>query len=43
MQGKKDIAVEIQERALTLAPQEQRAMFRKTLDSYKEGKLPDAQ
>jgi tetratricopeptide (TPR) repeat protein len=42
MQGKKDKAVELQEKALTLAPEEQRAQYRKTLDSYKEGKLPGA-
>ncbi len=43
MQGKKDKAVELQEKALTLAPEEQRAGLRKTLDSYKEGKLPDSE
>jgi hypothetical protein len=43
MQGKKDKAVELQEKAVTLASEEQRAELRKTLDSYKEGKLPDVE
>ncbi len=43
MQGKKDQAIELQERALTLAQEDQRAALCKTLDSYKEGKLPDAE
>jgi thiol-disulfide isomerase/thioredoxin len=43
MQGKKDKAVELQEKALALAAEEQRATFRKTLASYKEDKLPDAE
>jgi thiol-disulfide isomerase/thioredoxin len=42
MQGKKDKAVELQEKAVTLASEDQRTALRKTLDSYKEGKLPDA-
>ena len=43
MQGKKDQAVELEAKALALAPEEQRAMFRKSLDSYKDGKLPDTE
>jgi predicted Zn-dependent protease len=43
MQGKKDKAVELQEKAVTLAAEDQRDGLRKTLDSYKEGKLPDAE
>ncbi|HXP62933.1 MAG TPA: redoxin family protein [Dongiaceae bacterium] len=43
MQGKKDKAVELEEKALALAPEEQRAMMRKNLDSYKDGKLPDTE
>ena len=41
MQDKKDQAIELQEKAVALAPDDQRAMYRKTLASYKEGKLPE--
>ena len=41
-QGKTDQAVQAQEQAVALAPEDQRAKLRKTLDSYKEGKLPAA-
>ena len=43
MQGKKDKAIEIQEKAVTLASEDVRAGFRKTLDSYKDDKLPNAE
>jgi thiol-disulfide isomerase/thioredoxin len=43
MQGKKDKALEVQEKAITLAAEDQRDAFRKTLASYKEDKLPDAE
>ena len=38
--GKKDKAIETQEKALKLAEEDSREAFKKTLDSYKEGKLP---
>jgi predicted Zn-dependent protease len=41
--GKKEKAVETQELALKLAEDDAKGQFRKTLDSYKEGKLPAAE
>jgi len=38
--GKKDKAVETQAAAVKLAPEEQRDQLKKSLESYKEGKLP---
>jgi thiol-disulfide isomerase/thioredoxin len=40
MNGKKDKAIETMEKAVTLAQGNAKAEFQKTLDSYKEGKLP---
>jgi len=42
LQGKKDKAVALQEKAVTLAAEDQRAVYRNTLNSYKEGKVPEA-
>lgn len=42
LQGKKDKAIELQEKAVSLAPEEQRPLYRKTLESYKEGKVPES-
>ncbi len=43
MQDQKDKAIELQEKAVALAADNDRASYRKTLNSYKEGKLPKAQ
>ncbi len=40
MNGKKDKAIETQEKAVALAAGNEKAGLQKTLDSYKEGKLP---
>ena len=40
--GKKDQAIATQEKALKLAEDDAKDQFRKTLDSYKDGKLPPA-
>jgi hypothetical protein len=40
MNGKKAKAIEMQEKAVTLAEGNEKAELQKTLDSYKEGKLP---
>ena len=40
MQGKKDDAIQTQEKAVKLAEGDGKANLQKTLDSYKEGKLP---
>ena len=40
MQGKKDQAIELQTKALKLAEADQQASLQKTLDSYREGRLP---
>jgi thiol-disulfide isomerase/thioredoxin len=40
MNGEKDKAIETQEKAVTLATGNQKDDLQKTLDSYKEGKLP---
>jgi thiol-disulfide isomerase/thioredoxin len=41
MNGKKDKAIETQEKAVSLVESHQKADYQKTLDSYKEGKLPE--
>jgi thiol-disulfide isomerase/thioredoxin len=41
MQDKKDEAIQLQEKAVALAQESDKARFRKTLDSYKAGKLPE--
>lgn len=40
MQGKKDEAIQMEEKAMKLADDDQKKILQKTLDSYKEGKLP---
>jgi thiol-disulfide isomerase/thioredoxin len=40
MLGKKEDAIALQEKAIRLAPDEQKDMFQKTLDNYKRGELP---
>jgi thiol-disulfide isomerase/thioredoxin len=42
MRGQKDKAVECQSKAVELADGDMKASLQKTLDSYKEGKLPSA-
>ena len=43
MQGKKDKAVELQQKAVSLSEDDMKESLQKTLDSYKEGKLPPAE
>ena len=43
MQGKKDQAVELQQKAISLSEGDAKEALQKTLDSYKEGKLPPAE
>ena len=40
MQGKQDQAIELQSKALKLAEADQQESLQKTLDSYREGRLP---
>jgi thiol-disulfide isomerase/thioredoxin len=42
MQGNKEEAIALQEKALNLAETSQQPMYQKTLDSYKKGELPEA-
>jgi thiol-disulfide isomerase/thioredoxin len=42
MQGRKDKAMEMQEKAVQLAEGDSKAQYQETLDSYKNGKLPEA-
>ena len=42
MQGKKERAVELQEKAVGLADASQKKAFQKVLDTYKKGQLPEA-
>jgi len=41
MQGKKDAAIQLQEKAIQVAEDDQKKGLRAVLDSYKDGKLPD--
>ena len=43
MQGKKDKAIELQQKAIGLAGDDMKESLQKTLNSYKEGKLPPAE
>ena len=43
MQGKKEKAIEFQEKAVALADDKMKDSLQKTLDSYKQGKLPKAE
>jgi thiol-disulfide isomerase/thioredoxin len=43
MQGKKDKAIELQQKAIGLSEGDLKESLQKTLDSYKEGKLPPAE
>lgn len=43
MQGKKDEAIQSEEKALKVAEPEQKDLFQKTIDSYKKGELPKAE
>ena len=40
LQGKKDKAIELQEKAVSVSEGPMKEQLQKTLDSYKEGKLP---
>ena len=40
LKGKRDTAVELQEKAVQLANGRRKEQFQQTLDSYKEGKAP---
>jgi tetratricopeptide (TPR) repeat protein len=40
MQGKKSEAIQMEEKALTIADDDQKKLLQKTIDSYREGKLP---
>ena len=42
MRGKKDEAIEWQEKALKVAPANVKSSFEATLESYKKGELPKA-
>jgi len=41
MQGEKEAAISLQEKAVNLAEKSQRSPYQKTLDSYKKGELPN--
>lgn len=43
MQGRTAQAIELQQKAMELADESARDAFRKTLESYKAGKLPNVQ
>jgi hypothetical protein len=43
MQGKKDKAVELQQKAVDICDDDMKESLQKTLDSYKQGKLPPAE
>jgi hypothetical protein len=43
MQGKKDKAIELQEKAVKLAEDDAKEQLQRTLNSYKDGKLPAAE
>ena len=41
MQGKKEEAIELQEKALGIIQGDDKAIYQKVLDGYKKGELPD--